>query len=266
MKRFLLMMTVMMCGAITASAQTGFEKKMLVAEGDTLLYRELAPLSTFSKSKVPLVLFLHGAGERGNDNEAQLRHGAQMWLNPANRRKYPCWVLFPQCPAGKKWAFDEPVKSYVPSEMPVNESPSEMMKFVRGLVWQYIKEKNVDPDRVYVIGLSMGGMAPFDMVSRFPSMFAAAVPICGAVNPKMLDKFNPKLIREVNFFIYHGDADPTVPVECSRAAYEKLVELKGKVDYTEFVGCEHNSWNPAFNQPDFMEQLFKCRRSHDEQK
>ena len=102
----------------------------------------------------------------------------------------------------------------------------------------------------------MGGMATFDLIARFPELFAAAVPICGAVDPSRLDEMKGVKIR-----IYHGDADPVVPVDCSRKAYRALKKAGAKVELFEFPGCGHGSWNPAFNQPDFMEWLFKQKKA-----
>ena len=105
------------------------------------------------------------------------------------------------------------------------------------------------------MGLSMGGMATFDIVSRFPEIFAAAIPICGIADTERVTK-----AKDVNWRIYHGDADNIVPVECSRKAYTALKEAKANVEYFEFPGCNHASWNPAFNQPDFMEWLFAQKK------
>ena len=89
-------------------AQETFQKETYISSrGDTLLYRLLRPEVMKPDEKYPLVLFLHGAGERGNDNEKQLVHGGQMWLNPVNREKYPAFILAPQCPETGYWAYTE---------------------------------------------------------------------------------------------------------------------------------------------------------------
>ena len=114
----------------------------------------------------------------------------------------------------------------------------------------YLDLPSVDRDRVYVVGLSMGGMATYDLAIRFPDTFAAAVPICGTVNPgRLADAVS------VRFHIFHGDADNVVPIEGSREAYKALKKLGAEVEYVEFPGC-----NPAFNYPGFMEWLFACRK------
>ena len=127
---------------------------------------------------------------------------------------------------------------------------------VKEMIEAYISYPDVDESRVYIMGLSMGGFATFDMIARYPELFAAAVPICGAVDPSRM-----KDVKGVSIRIYHGDADKVVPVECSRMAYRALREAGADVEYFEFPGCGHLSWNPAFSQPDFMEWLFKQKKA-----
>lgn len=234
----------------------GFVKKAYVTSTqDTLLYRLLIPETMESGRKYPLVLFLHGAGERGNDNEKQLIHGGQMWLNPVNREKYPAFVLFPQCPTNRFWAYEQLTGKFLPYSMPIQCEMAEPLEAVKELLDQYLSMPNIDCSKVYIIGLSMGAMGTFDMVARFPDIFAAAVPICGTVNPQRLSA-----AKDVNFRIFHGDADNVVPVEGSREAYKALKATGASVEYIEFPGCNHGSWNPAFNYPDFMEWLFRQKK------
>lgn len=238
----------------TAVAQTQFSKEVFESKsGDTLLYRQLNPLSIEPNTTYPLVLFLHGAGERGNDNEAQLQHGANMFTNPVNQEKYPTFALFPQCPADSYWA---PVNrggakddSFFPYDAPM---PSTLQS-VKELLDQFINNNPVDTDRIYIVGLSMGGMGTFEMVCRYPTLFSVAIPICGGVNTKRLAEVQ----TSTSFRIYHGDADAVVPVTFSREAYTTLKALNADVEYIEFPGINHDSWTPAFNMPDFMEWLFE---------
>lgn len=219
---------------------------------DTLLYRYLTPENMKKGKKYPLVIFLHGSGERGNDNEAQLFHGGQMFLNPVYREKYLAYVIFPQCPAGVSGAYHKPLETLRPDGMPENPPIAPIMQTLKELIDSYIALPSVDRRRIYIMGISMGGMATFDMVCRFPDTFAAAIPICGSVNPKRLIS-----AKDVSFRLFHGDADKAVTTEGSREAYKALRAMGADVEYIEFAGCTHNSWNPAFNYPDFMEWLFK---------
>ncbi len=241
---------------VSMQAQEAFKRESFVSSrGDTLDYRVLYPEEMKPGKKYPLVLFLHGAGERGSDNERQLIHGSQMWLNPVNREGYPAFVLAPQCPEDGYWAYMERPESFMPAEMPLEVPVSPIFQTLKDLLDVYLAMPQVDADRVYVIGLSMGGMATFDIAVRYPEVFAAAVPICGAVNPERLAG-----AKGVAFSIYHGDKDTVVPVEASREAYKALKKAGADVRYKEFVGCTHGSWNPAFNEPDFMSWLFRQKR------
>ena len=239
-------------------SQGDFEAKLFItSNNDTLRYRELLPANFKSQQKYPLVLFLHGAGERGSDNQAQLIHGSMMFTNPVNREKYPAIVLFPQCPRNYFWPFEiRPDVKLDYGLFPVEYKISSILQAVKDLLDQYIERGSVDTDRIYIMGLSMGGMGTFDLVCRFPDIFTAAIPICGGVNTERLKSTAGK----VKFRIYHGDKDDTVPVENSRKAYQALKSYGADVEYFEIVGCNHASWDPAFNQPDFLSWLFRQKK------
>ena len=239
-----------------AYGQTAFEKKVYVtASKDSLNYRLLRPEVEQEGEKYPLVLFLHGAGERGSDNEKQLFHGSQMWLNPVNRENYPAFVLFPQCPESGYWAYTDRPVSFEPDQMPSDVPLSPVFRTLKELIDTYLVMPQVDKQRVYVIGLSMGAMGTYDMAIRYPEIFAAAIPICGTVNPTRLSA-----AKDVKFRIFHGDADTVVPVSGSRQAYKALKAAGADVEYIEFPGVTHGSWNPAFTQPDFMSWLFSQKK------
>lgn len=248
---------LMMSIGINAQELYGeYEKGVYVSsQGDSLNYRLLRPEEEKPGKKYPLVLFLHGAGERGDDNQKQLIHGGQMWLNPVNREEYPAYILLPQCPKEDYWAYATRPQSFVPAEMPIPEVPTRIVRTLLELLESYLSLPQVDRKRVYVMGLSMGGMATFDLAIRYPDIFAAAVPICGVVNPSRLSA-----AASVKFRIYHGDADNVVPVEGSRQAYKALKKAGAKVKYIEFPGVNHGSWNPAFNDVEFMKWLFAQKK------
>ena len=231
------------------------------SNGTSLPYRLMTP-EPLSKGKdngkYPLVIFLHGAGERGTDNRNQLVHGAQMWMNPQTRHDYPCFVLIPQCPWEAFWAYKTWPASFMPESMPLTPEMPKAYEALKELIDSCIAMPHVDASRIYLMGLSMGAMCTYDLCCRFPQLFAAAVPICGTVNPARI--ISSDGIEKIAFSLYHGDADETVPVEGSRKAYCALKEKGTNVRLKEFPGCGHGSWNPAFTEPDLFPWLFKQRR------
>lgn len=255
MKKFLILFFLVAASFIAAQAQNTYEYKEFVStEGQNINYRLLTPRDMKAGKKYPLVIFLHGLGERGSDNELQLKHGGQMFLNPSNQEKYPAYVIFPQCPVTTFWAYQSIPSSF--EELKAEENMTAVFRAVKEMIDQYRAMPSVDASRVYIMGVSMGAMATYDMVSRFPEVFAAAIPICGAVGPGRIGA-----AKNVKFRIFHGDADPTVPVECSRRACRELKAAGADVEYFEIAGCGHLSWNPAFNKEDFMQWLFKQKKS-----
>lgn len=253
----LLLLHGLLCSA--AQAQYGeYDSLTFVSPGgDSLHYRRLNPLMTVPGEKYPLILFLHGAGERGEDNVSQLYHGAMMFTNPVNRERYPAIVLFPQCPARFFWPMPERPDGFRrENPFPLDAEISAPLALVMELLESVIETAPVDTGRIYVTGLSMGGMGTFDLVCRFPRLFAAAVPICGGVHTGRFDGF----ASQTAFRIFHGDADAVVPVRFSREAYRKLKERGAEVEYIEFPGVNHDSWNPAFNRADFLPWLFQQRK------
>ena len=230
-----------------------FLKKEFIYKGDTLLYRVMYPENSDNQktASLPLVVFLHGSGERGNDNEKQLKHGGALFIDSLNRVEYPAIVIFPQCPEDQSWVtLEDTEKSKF--NLIDTQNPTKPLELVKRLVDYYIKNEAVDPKRIYIAGLSLGGMGTYDLICRYPKMFAAAIPICGAVNVARLKK-----VRKMPIRIYHGSIDNSVSPEYSRNAYMEL-KAKGsqKVEYIEFPGVEHNSWDSAFAQPDFLKWLF----------
>lgn len=261
MKNWVLIVALVGLIGSRANGQQNFEKRDFVsAKGDTLKYQVLFPRSYSDEKEFPLVIFLHGSGERAGDNQLQMKHGSRMFSNPANMEKYPAIVLFPQCPANDTWigntlpARDQ--NANIDWSTMANAPIASSLEKVKELIDSYVAKEKVDTRRIYIMGLSMGGMGTFDLVARYPNLFAAAVPICGGVYAPRLKE----AAKSVKFRIYHGDADQVVSCNNSREAYIALKQFGANVTYVEFPGVEHNSWNPAFNQPDFFGWLFKQKR------
>jgi predicted peptidase len=217
-------------------------------QGKTLLYRLLKPEGYDPAKKYPLVVFLHGAGERGNDNEAQLKHGVKEFVKADVRKQYPCVLVAPQCPQRQVWAgLEGGFNSHKQAA-----KPSEPGRLVLELVGAMQKEYSIDPNRIYLTGLSMGGYGTWDLLARRPKLFAAGVPVCGGG-----DESTAERIVKIPIWVFHGDKDNSVPVARSRTMVEALKKAGGHPKYTEYPGVGHNSWDKAYADPELMNWLFK---------
>ncbi len=232
-------------------AQT--EKKVYKdAGGKTLPYRLLVPKGYDAKDekRYPLILFLHGAGERGDDNDKQLLHPDVLNLVTAKHaEKHPAFVVAPQCPANAKWAD---VNWWQKPYHKTPEKPAEPMRLTLELLDALAKEYRIDMDRIYVTGLSMGGYGTFDALVRRPDYFAAAVPLCGGA-----DDSRAKDFAHVPIWVFHGDKDGAVPVDRSRSAVEALKAAGGHPKYTEYKGEGHGIWKRAYAEPELADWLFQ---------
>ncbi len=227
------------------------KKTYTAADGKKLPYRLLKPLNYDPKEKYPLVVFLHGAGERGDDNEKQLIHGVPEFLTVENRKDYPCFLIAPQCPDGKKWVeVDWSAESEVQPKQ-----PSEPLGLTLDLIDQMQKDYPIDAKRIYVTGLSMGGFGTWDVLARRPDLFAAAVPICGGG-----DETTARQIVKIPIWAFHGAKDPTVNVSRTRRMIAALKKNGGEPTYTEYPEEGHASWVPAYKETAMMKWLFKQKK------
>lgn len=258
--RYIVLFLLYFCAAGLLSAQdlSAYERRLYInADGDTLPYRILFPEGYATGKSFPLILVLHGAGERGNDNELQLVHGAKLFLQPEVRAKYPAIVVFPQCPKDQYWARVERDPERIDWAFPLYETPGKPMRLVMELTDMLMNDTKTDASRMYVGGLSMGGMGTFELLSRMPSHFAAAFPICGGGNPLAA----PLYARNTPLWVFHGDADAVVPVRLSRRMVEAAQQAGGRVRYSEYPGVNHNSWDNAFAEPELLSWLLKHRHT-----
>ena len=226
---------------------TGFDKLLYVSEKDTLHYRLLRPENPGTKDAFPLVIFLHGAGERGNDNEVQVKHITGLFLDPGNRIQYPSYVLAPQCPQGTTWA----ARDREAPRVLMRDEPTRPMAMLIELITKIENEFPIDRTRIYVTGLSMGGYGTWDLIARFPDRFAAAVPICGGGDTR-----TAIAIRHVPIWAFHGALDKVVIPEHSRLMIKALQDAGGNPGYTEYPGVGHDSWVNAYNDPQLLPWMF----------
>lgn len=234
------------------NVQDVFKKAEYTSDGYTLPYRIYIPKNYDCGERYPLVLFLHGAGERGDDNERQLG-GIARAFEDVTSPIYDSIVVAPQCPAGAQWVMTPWEKgNYIVDNTP----ESRELECVCGLLDECCDYYNVDTDRIYVTGLSMGGFGTWDMLSRHGSRFAAGLPICGGG-----DISRAKDLRRIPIWTFHGSADPSVPVAGTRAMFSAIKREGGtEIGYTEFDGAGHNVWDAVYTDRQVIDWLFAQSR------
>ena len=231
--------------------------------GNTLPYQLMTPWQAASnvqspasnvqnpKSNFPLVIFLHGSGERGTQNHEQMRNGVHAFCEEWVREKYPHYLLVPQCPPDMRWGGSS--KDW---QTLYQEAPTVPGRQVLELVEKMLKNHpDIDPKRVYITGLSMGGFGTFDLLMRRPDLFAAGLPICGGGDPRYADT-----IKNIPLWVFHGGLDDVAFPRCSRQIVEALEKIGGKVKYTEYSTMYHDIWNVTYYNPAVLEWLFAQRK------
>lgn len=216
-----------------------------------------------TSTKVPLVLFLHGAGERGNDNEAQLKNCIQQVVyNGSNSPFMQSVVIAPQCPNGMQWT-DTPWANGNYRLSSVAESVT-MGKVVK-LINYYKSLEYIDSDRIYVIGISMGGFGTWDLLARHSDIFAAGVPICGGGATDAID-----ILKDIPIYTFHDTTDPIVPYSGTQEMVNGIKAAGGeKINFCTFSNSGgHIIWDKAITyrgdskNPDLTEWLFSKTKSH----
>jgi predicted peptidase len=253
MKIYLVILVFLMMTYLGVEAQQipPYAKNVYSAGKDSLPYRLLYPLQYSKHKRYPIVLFLHGAGQRGTYNEVQLTGVPKALTDSSGREKYPCFILVPQCPKKDVW-----VKfPHFPESLQTTTLPTRSAQAALGQLDLLISQLPVDKKRVYVIGYSMGGEGAFDFLTRRPDLFAAAIPICSVA-----DTARASLIYQIPIWAFHGDQDDVNDVRYSRLMIDALKKYKGSPIYTEYPGMKHNIWSKAYNEPGLFEWLFSQKR------
>lgn len=263
----LILYTFLLTVALTATAapriETGFLDREVTLGSVAYRYQVYVPVDYVQGKLHPMVLFLHGVGEGGEDGLLQ----TQVGLGPAIRQareRFPFLVVFPQARHNQFWV-------------------GEMAALAVKTLNRTVEEFNGDPQRLYVTGISMGGHGTWCVTARAPGKFAAIVPICGFVNVKRPDlpaEHKAFVLKDIPFanspdpyvaaasqiskvpaWIFHGGADTVVPPDESRRMFQTLKASGFDVKYTEYDGVGHNSWDKAYAEPDLVPWLLSHRRS-----
>jgi len=254
-----MVMCLMFTGIMFVHAQTldDYRKEVYIAHGDTLPYRILLPQNFNPAKKYPLLLVLHGSGERGDNNEAQLTHGGRLFIKPEVRAQFPAIIVFPQCSKDSFWSNAEITRSTVKGVPTVfnftgNKTPTKSMRALLGLLSDLTKRPDVNKKQIYLGGLSMGGMGTFELLWRKPKVFAAAFPICGGGKPETARKY----AKKVPLWVFHGAKDDVVLPKYSDIMVQAVKQAGGQPKFTVYPEANHNSWDNAFAEPELLPWLF----------
>lgn len=191
-----------------------------------------------SKKEWPLVLFLHGMGERGNDLEIVKKHGLPKRIEEG--AGFPFIVVAPQCSVFSEWVFE--------------------LDALQSLMRTIIDGHHVDESRIYLTGLSMGGAGTWSFAEANPRLFAAIVPICGYANSKIGFPERIKVLKDVPVWAFHGEADDVVPFQSSVELVDELSKCNGAVKFTSYPGVNHDSWTETYENPDLYDWLLQHKK------
>ncbi len=246
---------------INAQSTVSFEKEIFITNQDSLRYRILFPENFSEEKKYPLILVLHGAGERGDDNEAQLVHGSDLFLNAENRKDFPAVVIFPQAPKDDYWAKVEVKRDTIPFQFDFKnkEAPTKSLELVMQLMDSMLTRNYIDKRRIYAGGLSMGGMGTFELIYKKPEMFAAAFAICGGANPEIAEGYR----KGFPIWIFHGEKDDVVPPALSKSMARSINHHGGNAKLSLYPDDNHNSWDSAFAEPYLLSWLFSQEKKNE---
>lgn len=240
---------------VSLAAQTKLpEKRWFIHEQDTLPYLFHAPAGNLSK--YPLVIWLHGKGERGNNNKSQFQNGVEilldsMQLNP----KYDGYLVIPQCGKNTTWSYYDKNQPRVKMADDAPTIQYTLMALIRDL----LTHEKIDRQRIYLLGISMGGFGVWDMAMRYPDMFAAIVPICGGADPTQAG-----LLKHMPVWAFHGEKDPVVSSHFTSEIMHELESLQSKQLDSRFSllnGVGHNAWDFAMKEPTLLAWVFSKKKN-----
>lgn len=215
---------------------TGFVPTTVEIDGRTYRHTVWVPLEYTAEQAWPAILSLHGKGECGDDGKSHTVVGLGKAIR-TNPERFPAIVIMPQIPVGHRWEEDA------------------MQHVAVTALDAACRAYNIDSDRIALTGLSLGGFGTWSLGARQPERFCALAPICGGGDVRTAPQLAARPI-----WCFHGDADPVVPVERSREMVKAVRVAGGDVRYSEMPGVTHNSWDPAYGDPELIEWLLTQRR------
>ncbi len=215
------------------------------SKNDSLPYQLLLPPTVDTAKSYPLILWLHGKGERGEDNEKQMTL-IKKWLpDSLAKEEYHSYLLSPQCSADRMWSNYDKLAESIGFDSITPEIQLSMIELINKVKI----ERKIDDNRIYIMGISMGGFGVFDMITRYPNYFAAAIPICGGADPHQSNRY-----VQTNIWAFHGEKDNIVPIRHTEIPMKKI-EDRSHI-FTTYPTKGHDAWNKAFKEERLLKWLF----------
>ncbi len=218
-------------------------------------YRLFVPKNDNSK-KLPIVLYLHGAAQRGSENRKQLDNTFYKFTSKSNQKKYPSFVLAPQYPMKTNWINHTdksvPYGHYNQDDL----TETDEIKLVVELVKEIVVNYPIDESRIYITGFSMGATAVWDIITRYPNIFAAALPMSGET-----DTTKASLITHLPVWAFHGEEDKIVPHTVNKNMIESINRSGGKAKFTKFKGIGHGCAHETLNNQSTLVWLYNQQKS-----
>jgi predicted peptidase len=230
-----------------------YEKRVFISQNDELRYLQL--INQRGNEKLPLIIYLHSGDANGIDNEKQLTHSPKIITDSVFRATYGFHFIAPQCKPKNSWVIARKWKDggkWVDIKM--NKSIAPQLELVKALVDSLCLTNNIDEKRIYLIGASMGGFGTWDLICRYQTKFAAAVPICG-----FADTLMAKYIADIPIWVFHGAMDAHVDVQYSRAMVNAIKNAGGNPKYTEFPDLPHDIRDTVYNNKEVWDWMFSQR-------
>ena len=229
------------------------EKHVFKQKDGSLPYRLVHPEKENGSQKYPLLVYLHGMGTRGNDNEEPLQKFSAFFADATTVNKFPCYILIPQCPENDVWVSFPGF----PNSLATTKDPTTAAANVLALIHQLADTRNIDASRIYLTGFSMGGEGTFDLLTREPALFACGVPLASVA-----DTSKAGIIKDIPIWAFHGSDDKINEVQYTRMMIEAIRRRGGHPKYSEIKGVAHDCRNDAYLNNELWEWMFQQEKKH----
>lgn len=254
MRQLLALMVLVVTLNSNALDKEKFKAKIFENEEGKLNYRLFKSKEMKEGEKYPLVLTFHGSSSCGDDNISQLkeRRGPLEIMDYTERKSVKAFILSPQCPSGQAWVNTP----WYGKSHTMPKDPAFAMKMTLALLDKLIKDLPIDKSRIYVTGLSLGGFGTWDVIQRKPTLFAAAMPVCGGG-----DTAEAAALKKMPIWIFHGDNDTVVYTKRSRDMFKALKNVGAKVQYTEYKNTGHDSFTETYKNDRVLDWFFSQKKA-----